>query len=183
MAQRPPSRRGTPICKGHTVIRQPRNLTDLALRGQPILDEDGRRQYRPCEAYAANGTEYCHSHGGSAPQTINAARRTLALSAERVAQGVVDTALDERIPAVERLKAQVQVLDRVGIRAGLDVGLETPKWQNVLSKMFGRVEEEDELAPTEPVQETPKKASRAPARAKPRKAAPPSTKPKFEGWG
>ena len=175
------------ICKGRTVIRWQYDEGNHR-KGDPVLDEDNGRTYRPCRGYGANGTDYCAAHGGSAPQTIAVAQRTLALGSDDYATIIRRIARDETAPLDLRLKAAAQGLDRVGIRAGVDVGIETPKWQAVLGKLFERVEDDEELAPTEPVQETPKKASRAPARAKPRKAVarkatPPSTKPKFEGWG
>lgn len=189
----PPVERNRNVkCKGRTVIRHPRDHVDPLFRGQPILDDDGARQYRPCIAWAANGTEHCQAHGGSAPQTINAAKRTLALSAEDYADAIVGIVKDQRQPAELRLKAAIQGLDRVGIRGGIDLGLETPGWQLVLGKMFGV--EEDEDAPEPPAGPSPpvakpraRKAVKPvapskPSKAAPRKAAPPAGKPKFEGW-
>lgn len=185
-------------CKGRTVIRHSRDHEDPELRGQPILDADGARQYRPCEAWAAHGTEYCVSHGGSAPQTIAAAKRELSLGALEFAAALRAIAKDERIPPDTRLKAINSGLDRIGIRTGVDVALEAPGWQKMLAEEFGQAfgDEEPEI-PTPP--ETPPPPARAseatikarvrkitnqaeapPAKSK--KATPPPAKPKFEGW-
>ena len=180
-------------CAGRSLIRWEHDVTDERgehRRGDPVLDLNYARTYRKCLAWAANGTEYCGNHGGSAPQTINSAKRVLALAAENAAQGIVDAAVDERLTAADRLKAQAQILDRVGIRAGADISLDAPKWHGVLAKLFG-VEEGDEdetdepVAPETPVEETkptpvarPAKAAKAPAK----RAAPPSGKPEFRGW-
>lgn len=166
-------------CKGRTVIRHSRTHDDPELRGQPILDDDGARQYRPCEAYGAHGTDYCSAHGGSAPQTIAAAKRELSLGALEFAEALRAIAKDERIPAETRIKAINSGLDRIGIRTGMDVSVETPGWQKMLAEEFGASSEDGEPAAEETV-EAPAK-ERAPARAT-KKAAPPRERPKFEGW-
>lgn len=201
-------------CNGRTVIRYEHDVREgkelIHRKGDPILDEDYARQYRPCIAWAANGTDYCSAHGGTTPAAINTAKRTIALATPNAAEVLQRIALDERQPASERIKAAVQLLDRGGVRPGVDVSLETPGYMQVLNKLFGRGEEDEAeeseaeepstrdddaadptgiirarvrklttppVAPTEPAEETKPARKRAP-----RKAAPPSGKPKFEGW-
>lgn len=195
-----PRNRGVP-CKGRTVIRHSREHADPALRGQPILDDDNARQYRACEAYAANGTEYCVSHGGNAPQAINAAKRGIALATPNAFEVLRRIAEDETVAAETRIKAAAQLLDRGGVRPGLDISLETPAWQRMLQEEFGDESSEDEAVPPTPSAKPveaiakPVKAARpakkaAPApkpkpeetKPAPRKARPTSTTPKFEGW-
>lgn len=196
-------------CKGRTLIRYEHDTEDNR-KGDPILDEDGARCYRPCIAFGANGTDYCSVHGGSAPQTINAAKRTLALAAHNVADVLAAIAIDERVVPETRIKAIVQILDRVGVRAGVEISLDTPGWQKVLGKLYGVEDVEDTAEPE--VEADPWKAPltgievRDPETAKPvakpeprkrvaKKAAPPDNvvqinrkkatppeKPKFEGW-
>lgn len=176
-------------CKGSTVIRWLEDGEDdygkAHRRGDPILDFDNARQYRPCNGWGANGTEYCAAHGGSAPQTIAAAKRTLALSASDVAMALVQIANDTSVSPETRVKAQAQVLDRIGIRLGVDVSLEVPKWQKLMGRMFGTETGDDE--PEAGIEDpSPKSDDVAPeVRQKPkaRKAsAKPPAKPKFEGW-
>jgi hypothetical protein len=171
-------------CKGRTVIRWEHDFEDEKgrhRRGDPKLDDDYARQYRPCQGWGANGTDYCAAHGGSAPQTIAAAKRTLALSANDVSQHLVQIANDERTPPETRVKAIAQVLDRIGIRLGVDISLEVPKWQKLMGRMFGS-ENGEEDTPTGEEDDTP---APPPARQKsaPRKAsAKARERPKFEGW-
>lgn len=170
-------------CKGRTVIRWEQDEEDERgkhRRGDPILDFDNARQYRPCNGWGANGTEFCAAHGGSAPQTIDAAKRTLALSAADVAAMLVKIAADEGVPFETRVKAGAQVLDRIGIRLGVDVSLEVPKWQKLMGKMFGSEtgEGSEEEAP-----ESTSESAPTPKKAVPRKAsAKKPARPKFEGW-
>lgn len=133
----PWSRNRNVKCSGKSVIRYAADDDEGHRKGDPILDEDGARTYRPCNAFAAHGTDYCANHGGNAPQVINAAKRTLALAAERAAEGLATIANDERVAPETRIRAQAQLLDRVGVRAGTEISLETPGWQAVLGKMFG----------------------------------------------
>src|SRR4051794_15060528 len=103
-------------CKGRSVIRYKQDQ-DGHKKGEPILNDDFARQYRACESWGANDTEYCINHGGSAPQIINAAKRTLALAANEVAASLAQIAQDERVPAETRVRAAAQLLDRIGVRA------------------------------------------------------------------
>lgn len=169
-------------CKGRTVIRWEDNGKSpdgiLHRRGDPILNEDGARQYRPCQGWGANGTDYCAAHGGSAPQTIAAAKRQLALSADDVSRTLIQIAADERIPPETRVKAAAQILDRVGIRLGVDINMEVPGWQKLIGRMFGApaeagTEDKEAPAPAPEPKQAPRKA----------KASPKASKaPKFEGW-
>lgn len=188
-------------CKGRTCIRHPRDHKDPDMRGQPILDDDGARQYKPCEAWAANGTDYCSAHGGTTPAAINAAKRTIALATPNAAEVLRALMEDERIPAETRIKAAVQVLDRGGVRPGVDVSVDAPGWQKVLGKMFGQSTQDEPAAepdqemkdavaslpppPPAPRKRAPRKATPPPppdnvVQMKPRKAAPKATPPKHE---
>ena len=60
----------------------------------------------------------CDSH--AIDQRILAARRKLAEAAPRVADGLIDLALNSKSEEVRR-RAQEAVLDRAGLRPGLDV--------------------------------------------------------------
>lgn len=173
-------------CKGRTVIRYKHDDPDKEIRkGDPILDEDGRRQYRPCEAFGAHGTDYCTAHGGSAPQTIAAAKRELSLGALEFAEALRAIASDERIPPETRIKAINSGLDRIGIRTGVDVALEAPGWQKMLAEEFGQTLEGDRAEPVEEAAaqeaELPQPPPQPP-RKRATKAAVVRQKPKFEGW-
>lgn len=174
-----PPRNHRKRCQGRSLIRYKSDVYEKGERihrkDDPILDADYARQYRPCEGWGAHGTDFCGVHGGSAPQTINAAKRTLALAADDFAETIKRLATDERVPVETQLRAAAQGLDRIGIRTGVDVGFEAPKWQGILGKMFGSPEDEPEPSPES--EETKPKARKA---AKPK--AQPTAKPKFEGW-
>lgn len=163
-------------CNGKSVKRHDRQHHDKALRGQPILDEDGRRQYQPCGAWAMHGSDVCNAHGGNAPQVIAAAKKRLALATENIALAFEQIALDERLPPEVRIKAGKEIMDRAGIRGGVDIELDAPKWQQMLGRMFGTATDDEEPAPATPEPPAAKKPPARKASAKPRE------RPKFEGW-
>ena len=182
-------------CAGRAVVRYPKDYKDPTLRSQPILDPDGRKQYRPCQAWAMHGSTVCDMHGGNAPQVIAEAKKNLALATRNISDVLIDIALDERQAPDVRIKAAVQVMDRAGIRSGVDLGIEIPKWQDVLGQLFGSTTPDVDSEAFDPqpdrgatvvefvaVEESPpaKPARRkaAPRKASAKKAAP----PKFEGW-
>ena len=186
-------------CKAKAVVRYEKDQLDQwgdpVRRGDPVLDWDHARTYRACEAWGAHGTDFCGVHGGSAPQTIAAAKRRLALSADEVAAVIIEMAGDKRVSPDVRVKAAAQVLDRIGIRLGVDVSLEVPKWQKLIGKMFGNEsgEGDNESESVEPAEEVaaveevprPRKAPVAkpsPRKGMARKASRSGSAPKFEGW-
>ena len=174
-------------CNGRAVVRYPKDYRDVRLRAQPILDPDGRKQYKPCGAWAVHGSTVCAAHGGDAPQVMAAAKKRLALATNNIAEMLEDIALDMRLPADVRIKAAAQIMDRAGIRAGVDLGLEAPKWQGVLGKLFGNPEPDEAEPAAEPEVQYPfvdvESAPPPRRKAAPRKAsAKEPGKPKFEGW-
>ena len=175
-------------CNGKSTIRDPASL-------KPILDADGARQFKPCGSWAANGTEKCQHHGGGLPPTIIAAKRRLLWGAADLVEILERVARDENTPASERIKAINSYLDRAGIRAGVEVSTEDPKWQKLIGKMFGNEsgEGDNESESVEPAEEVaaveevprPRKAPVAkpsPRKGMARKTSRSGSAPKFQGW-
>lgn len=125
------------LCKAQSQVRYPKDHPDESLRGQPVLDSDGARQYKPCERPPMHGQEVCQKHGGMAPQAIAAAKLRLQAATEPLIAALVRIAQDERLSPDTRIKYINSALDRAGIRAGMDVNVEAPGWQSILGKMFG----------------------------------------------
>lgn len=162
-------------CKGRSVIRDLKNI--------PILGPDNERQYKPCESYGANGTDFCGKHGGQLEPTIAAAKRRLLHGADELVEVLKRLALDESQAAADRVRAINSYLDRAGIRAGMDVSVDVPKWQNVLGKMFGNEDTEDEPAEVSASVEVSVVAPKPPRKAsRPKASAKAPERPKFEGW-
>lgn len=72
---------------------------------------------KPCKRWAIVGGNVCPTHGGSAPQVREAARRRILSTVERnlvTAQAMID---DPKIPAGVRARLLVDMLDRAGLKA------------------------------------------------------------------
>lgn len=121
-------------CNGTAYVRDE--------RGGYVIDADWNRLTRPCLAAAARGTVICHSHGAKIPQVRAAAEKVLADAAEIVAMRLVGLtgATDENAESIahkDRISAANSVLDRAGIKGGVNVEVSTPGFKNVLERMFG----------------------------------------------
>lgn len=171
----PPKNRNV-RCTGKSVVRDHQN--------NPILDADNARQYKPCENWAANGTDRCMKHGGSFEPTVIAAKRILLYGASDMVEILRRIATDETAAHADRVRAINSYLDRAGIRAGMDVNVDAPKWQSVLGKLFGSPEIPDD--DDEPESAAPVAKPKTAPKPTPRKRASPSAKgpgaPTFEGW-
>jgi hypothetical protein len=135
------------------VSERPRQCNGTAYirdhRGGYVVDAEWIRIRRLCLGRPARGTNVCHAHGASIPQVKAAAQRALAEAAEIVALrlvGLTDMA-DERNEAIahkDRISAANSVLDRAGIKGGVEVEISTPGFKRVLEKMFGADDDANE---------------------------------------
>lgn len=111
--------------------------------GMYIVDCEWERLKRPCLSRPARGTVICHAHGAKIPQVQAAAQRALAEASEVVALrliGMTDGDVEDKV----KLAAINSVLDRAGIRGGLEVEVQTPGYKKVLERMFGAGDDDGE---------------------------------------
>lgn len=126
-------RRGSRKCSGTAYIRDE--------RGGYILDWDDVRLTRPCLAPPMHGSAVCHKHGGETAHIKNAARNRLDRAAEMAANTLIvlaqpHTEDGELVEQNVRLKAANSVLDRVGIKPGVEVEVQIPGYKKVLQDLF-----------------------------------------------
>jgi len=131
--------RGTRRCTGIAYVRDG--------RGGYILDLDFLRLQRPCLAVPLNGAHICQKHGGQVAHVREAAQRRLSHAAEKAATTLITLtdAKDELNNVVDqgvRVKAANSVLDRAGVKAGVEVDVNLPGYKDVLQQMFGDDEEQ-----------------------------------------
>jgi hypothetical protein len=134
------ARRGTRVCSGVSYIRDS--------RGGYIIDLEGVRLQRPCLRNPALGAAVCLRHGAQTPHVRAAAIARLSHAAEKAANTLITLTdprdeLGEIVDQRVRKSAADSVLDRVGIRAGVEVEVEVPGYKKVMEKMFGAEEEPD----------------------------------------
>jgi hypothetical protein len=135
-------RRGSRQCTGIAYIRD--------ARGGYIIDLDGIRLQRPCLAMPLNGSMVCQKHGGQLGHVKEAAQQRLTHAAEKAANTLINLTdprdeLNEPVEQGVRVKAANSVLDRVGIKAGVDIEVSVPGYKKVFERMF---QEEDESGNT-----------------------------------
>lgn len=127
-------RRGDRKCTGTSYIRDE--------SGMYIADNDWQRLTRPCLSFPAKGGTVCHAHGAKIPVVQAAAQRRLAEASEVVALRLVGLTKvrDEenvRIRPQDRIAAAASVLDRAGVKGGVEVDVKATGFQQVLSDLFG----------------------------------------------
>lgn len=117
-------------CNGTAYIRD--------MRGAYIVDCDWQRLTRPCLNRPAKGTVVCHAHGAKIPAVKAAAQRVIAEASEIVALrlvGLTDPHKEE--DSKVRLGAINSVLDRAGIKGGVEVEVTMPGFKKVMLDLFG----------------------------------------------
>ena len=127
-------RHPTRKCNGTSYIRDE--------TGMYIADNDWQRLTRPCLSLPMKGGTICHAHGAKIPVVIAAAQRRLAQAAEVAALrlvGLTDVRDEEgiRVRAQDRIAAIGSVLDRVGVKGGVEVDVKATGFQQVLQDLFG----------------------------------------------
>lgn len=115
-------------CVGRAYVRD--------VEGRRIIDMNGALLTRPCMKPPMAGGIACASHGGMTPQSLSAAKERLLASADAVVGRLIGIALGRDTLDTDAIRAINSILDRAGIRAGVDIDLKTPEWQAMLKEMF-----------------------------------------------
>jgi hypothetical protein len=104
--------------------------------GAYVVDEEGQWQYKPCQKYPMKGQAVCRWHGGAAPQALAAAKLRLLMASDPVTAELVSIAMDRSLDPADRIRAQVAILDRAGVRGGAELEVSLPGWQEALKSLF-----------------------------------------------
>jgi hypothetical protein len=128
-------RRSERKCNGTAYIRDE--------SGMYIVDNDWMRLTRPCLSIPIRGGTVCHAHGAAIPQVLAAAKQRLAEASEIAALrliGLTGTRDEEnhKIRPQDRIAAIGSVLDRAGVKGGVEVEMTGTGFQQVLSELFGK---------------------------------------------
>jgi len=116
--------------------------------GMYIADNDWQRITRPCLSLPMKGGVVCHAHGAKIPQVVAAAQRRLQEASELVALRLIGMTgpRDEenfKIRAQDRIAAMGSVLDRAGVKGGIEVEVSGTGFQQVLADLFGTGGDDD----------------------------------------
>jgi hypothetical protein len=115
-------------CAGRSYVRD--------ADGDYVLDANNERLQRPCWNWPMKGTTVCVKHGGGITRVRKAAIERMASALDAATGELVRLALGARDEKV-RAQAIASLMDRIGIRAGMDLNLGTePQYLEVLKNMF-----------------------------------------------
>jgi hypothetical protein len=89
--------------------------------GQPILGADGLEVMRPCENWTIVGAPICIQHAGGVGRVRQLAQEQIAACTHALIGVLVEIAMDPAAENKERIAATNSLLDRGGVKAGIDV--------------------------------------------------------------
>jgi hypothetical protein len=95
-----------------------------------------RTNGEPCSGWAIKGGSVCRTHGGAAPQTLQAARMRLLAAADPAAAELVRIALNRKEPRAVQLAAIRDLLDRAGLSARQVVDVTVSPWQEAIGEIL-----------------------------------------------
>jgi hypothetical protein len=129
-----------PKCTGTAYVRDH--------RGGYVIDAEWHRLTRQCIGLPVKGANVCQAHGAKIPVVKAAAVRRLAEASDIVAMRLIGmtASVDEHnnfIDHKDRIAASNSVLDRVGIKGGVDIEISTPGFQRVLERMFAEDDKDE----------------------------------------
>jgi hypothetical protein len=113
--------------------------------GRYILDADNAVLTRPCMRDAIRGSHVCYNHGGSLPATKRAARARLEGTSDLVVERLLAIAMDAEADPKVVVAACNSLLDRAGVKGGMDIDITGPGWQAGLRDLLdGKYENDQE---------------------------------------
>lgn len=115
-------------CTGTSYVRDK--------EGRYVVDMDNAVLTRPCMRAAVKGSTVCPPHGGKLPQTKAAARARLEGVADQVVERLLGVAFDPLADPKVIVQACAQLLDRAGIKGGVEIDITLPGWQEGLKALF-----------------------------------------------
>lgn len=113
--------------------------------GMYVIDDAWERLRRPCLRPPGRGTTVCHAHGAKIPVVVAAAKARLAMASDAVAGRLITLTgtrdeLNRPIRPQDRIVAAQAVLDRAGVKGGLEVEMTGTGFQKVIADLFGAEE-------------------------------------------
>ena len=90
------------------------------------------------------GMTVCLVHGGGVVRVRRSAIERMASSLDAITGALVKIALNEQVSDKDRISAINSIMDRVGVRGGVEVDLKDPGYLKVLAGLFDSAAEDDE---------------------------------------
>ena len=104
--------------------------------GGEVLAADYKPLQARCGKWAMRGAAVCVDCANGADSVKKAVRDLLVAAAPALAGKLIAIALEDKTEAKDSIRAILAVLDRAGIRGGIEVGPDVPGWKAVLEEMM-----------------------------------------------
>lgn len=152
---------GDPLDFGHPFQLPPdeyRCTYETPIRddeGKPILDPELNALGRRCPAWGlrisyGRTLHLCMDHVPRGAAGVQAAVKGLMLNASlAITAATINDALDPETAVKDRTAIMREVLDRIGVRGGVEISADVKGWKAVLDKMMG----EEDGEPDAPLEE------------------------------
>jgi hypothetical protein len=120
----PPGKR----CRGKAYVRD--------ADGNYIMDANKTRVMRPCYNWPMKGGVVCIKHGGGIERVRKGAMERLASALDATTGELIRLALSEETEDKVKVQAINSILDRTGLKGGVEVDINVPGWQEALKSLF-----------------------------------------------
>lgn len=104
--------------------------------GGEILGKDMQPLRDRCPKWAILNAHMCIDHAQGSQAVQQAVKAKILTAADAIAGALISIAMDEKEKAADRIKAISTLLDRAGIRAGVEISGEIKGWQAVLKNLM-----------------------------------------------
>lgn len=102
--------------------------------GGPVLNVDMEALKQRCPNWAMLGAALCVQHAKGSRAVMDEARQMIAGAALALTGQLISDALSAPFPS-DRIKAINSLLDRFGLRGGIEVGPDMPAWRQVMDEL------------------------------------------------
>lgn len=131
----PPGKR----CNGKAYVRD--------ADGNYIMDSDNppKRIMRPCYNWPMKGASVCIKHGGGIERVRRGAMERLIGALDATTGALIELALSPDTEDKVKIQAINSILDRTGLKGGVEIDVSVPGWQEALKDLFqGKYNKGDE---------------------------------------
>lgn len=124
-------------CAGKAYIRD--------ADGNYVMDSSTppKRVMRPCWNWPMKGSTVCIKHGGGIERVRKGAMERLASALDATTGELIKLALSNETEDKVKIQAINSILDRTGLKGGIEIDIQTPGWQEALKDLFsGKYDDE-----------------------------------------
>lgn len=103
--------------------------------GGQILDVDLNPLKERCPNWAMLRANLCVQHAKGSKAVMEAAREMIAAAAPALVGQLIANALSDAVSPADQIKAINSLLDRFGLRGGIEVGPDMPAWREIMDEL------------------------------------------------